>query len=104
MSQCSGWCAKKDGRKTAREVTHSTKPGACCIGRRAEGAGRFSSTNSDPHMLVLFRRFLTEALAASRDDIRFSINVYTNNGLSLEEIERYWIDLLDLPARTPEST
>ena len=67
----------------------------------AEGAkarNTIQFTNSDPHMLVLFRRFLTEALAVSRDDIRFSINVYTNNGLSLEEIERYWIELLDLPA------
>ena len=49
-------------------------------------------------MVVLFRRFLTDALAIRREDILFMINVYTNNGLSLDEIERYWLDLLDLPA------
>ena len=27
-----------------------------------------------------------------------SLNVYTSNGLSVDEIERYWLDLLDLPA------
>ena len=27
-----------------------------------------------------------------------SINVYTNNGMTMEEIERYWLDLLKLPS------
>ena len=55
-------------------------------------------TNSDPHMLVLFTCFLTDALRIRREDILFTINVYTNNGLSLEEIERYWLQLLNLRA------
>jgi hypothetical protein len=45
---------------------------------------------------VLFRRFLTEALNVNCGDIRLSINVYTNNGLSIDKIERFWLDLLDL--------
>jgi hypothetical protein len=32
-----------------------------------------------------------------------SINVYTNNGLSIEEIERYWLDLLKLPQSAARS-
>jgi hypothetical protein len=46
---------------------------------------------------MLFRRFLTDALAVESDEIVMSINVYTNNGISIEEIEAYWLDLLDLP-------
>ena len=67
----------------------------------AEGAKARNSiqfTNSDPHMVALFRRFLTEALNVQPETILVSINVYTNNGMSLAEIERYWLDLLDLPA------
>ena len=67
----------------------------------AEGAKARNSiqfTNSDPHMVALFKRFLTEALNVPPETILVSINVYTNNGMSLPEIERYWLELLDLPA------
>jgi hypothetical protein len=47
-------------------------------------------------MVVLFRRFLTDSLGIQRESILFSLNVYTNNGLSIEEIEGYWLDLLGL--------
>jgi hypothetical protein len=49
-------------------------------------------------MLLLFRRFLTDALGIAREQIMFSVNVYTNNGITLAEIERYWLDVLGLPA------
>jgi hypothetical protein len=66
----------------------------------AEGAkkrNRIQFNNSDPHMLVLFRRFLTDALRIAPEAITLSINAYTNNGLSIEQIEAYWLDLLELP-------
>jgi hypothetical protein len=37
-------------------------------GAKSRNTIRF--TNSDPHMLVLFKRFLTEALTIMREDIR----------------------------------
>jgi hypothetical protein len=37
-------------------------------------------------------------LGIDREAILLSLNVYTNNGLSIEEIEAYWLDLLDLPS------
>ena len=55
----------------------------------AEGAKRRNTiqfTNSDPHMLAVFRRFLVEAMAIGPDEIAMSINVYTNNGMTIEEI------------------
>jgi len=48
-------------------------------------------------MLVLFRRFLTESLGVEVKDITVRLNVYTNNGLTIEEIERYWLEWLELP-------
>jgi len=69
----------------------------------AEGAKRRNTiqfTNSDPHMLVFFRKFLVEAMAIEPDEIVMSLNVYTNNGMAIDEIERYWLDLLELPARS----
>ena len=88
-----------EGRSTARfgDPLHH----AGCMLYWAEGAKARNSiqfTNSDPHMVALFKRFLTEALNVQPETILVSINVYTNNGMSLTEIERYWLELLDLPA------
>lgn len=66
----------------------------------AEGAkGRNSVifANSDVHMHQLFRRFLHEALGVNPERIHVKVNVYTGNGLSVAEIERYWLDALSLP-------
>jgi len=87
-----------EGRRRARErdLLHH----AGCMLYWAEGAksrNRAKFANSDPAMVLLFRRFLTESLRLDRDEIRLTINAYTNNGLSIEEIERFWLDLLDLP-------
>jgi hypothetical protein len=64
----------------------------------AKGRNSIQFSNSDPHMVVLFQRFLTTTLGIPREQVLFSINVYTNNGMTLEEIERHWLDLLGLPA------
>jgi hypothetical protein len=88
---------QEEGRATARAGDPLHQAG--CMLYWAEGAkGRNSIqfSNSDPHMVVFFERFLTEALGVQREQIRFSINVYTNNGMTLDEIERHWLDLLGL--------
>jgi hypothetical protein len=86
------------GRRRARE--HDLLHHAGCMlywaeGRKGPSTVQFS--NSDPNMSLLFRRFLTEALAVPVERIRMSLNVYTNNGLRIEEIERHWLELLRLP-------
>lgn len=63
-------------------------------GAKSRNCAKFA--NSDPQMVLLFRRFLTDAVGVDRGEIRLSINAYTNNGLSIDEIERFWLDLLDL--------
>ena len=73
---------------------------AGCMLYWAEGAKSRNTVkicNSDPHMLVFFRRFLTEGLMVDPAQLRLSLHVYLGNGLSVREIERYWLNRLDLP-------
>ena len=87
-----------EGRRTARGLDPLHLAG--CMLYWAEGAKARNSiqfANSDPRMVALFKRFLTDALKVPPEKILFSVNVYTNNGMSLREIERYWLELLDLP-------
>jgi hypothetical protein len=89
---------QEDGRASAREKNPLHLAG--CMLYWAEGSKSRSSiqfSNSDPRMALLFRRFLTDALGIEVEKILISLNVYTNNGLSIEEIERYWLVLLGLP-------
>ena len=53
--------------------------------------------NSDGEMLRFFARFLRESLGVTADRLRLSLNVYTNNGLTIAEIEAHWLGMLDLP-------
>jgi hypothetical protein len=53
--------------------------------------------NSDRSMLVLFRRFLTESLEVDVEAIRLRLNAYTTNGLTISDIETYWLEWLELP-------
>jgi hypothetical protein len=90
---------QEEGRQAARlgDPLHH----AGCMLYWAEGArerNRIQFANSDPHMVVLFRRFLTDSLEIGLDAITLAVNVYTNNGLSIEEIERHWLDVLGLPS------
>jgi hypothetical protein len=88
---------QEEGRRRARlnEPTHL----AGCMLYWAEGSkGRNSLvlTNSDPNMLRFFRFFLRESLEVPDDDLSVTLNVYLGNGLSLEQIEGHWLDILEL--------
>jgi hypothetical protein len=87
-----------EGRAAARDGNRLHLAG--CMLYWAEGSKRRNAvqfTNSDPRMVAFFRRFLVEGLGLKPADIHLSINVYTNNGMGIDEIERYWLDLLRLP-------
>jgi hypothetical protein len=67
----------------------------------AEGAKNRNAiqfANSDPKMVRMFREFLVQALGVEPARLRLRLNVYLGNGLSITEIESYWLELLDLPA------
>ena len=65
----------------------------------AKGRNTVHFANSDPAMMETFVRFLRHCFGLTSDDLTFSLNVYTNNGLSIEEIEDHWIALLGLSRR-----
>jgi len=53
--------------------------------------------NSDPAMNLIFCRFMRGCFGVTSDRITLSINAYTSNGRTIDEIEAYWLELLDLP-------
>lgn len=54
-------------------------------------------TNSDVNMMKLFIKFIREIFLVPDEKISISIKCYTNNGISIQEIEKYWLDILNLP-------
>ncbi len=53
--------------------------------------------NSDVNLVRFFHRFLVTYFALQPTDFAISLHVYTGNGYSIGDIERYWLDALDLP-------
>lgn len=87
-----------EGRARAR--TEDPLHRAGCMLYWAEGSkGRNTVifANSDPNMLRFFRAFLSESMQIPDQDLSMRLNVYLGNGRTLDQIERYWLDLLELP-------
>jgi hypothetical protein len=103
------WCSEQrrrreqwqqEGRARARlgEPLHL----AGCLLYWAEGAKNRNSVkfaNSDVNMLRLFRRFLSQCFGLDSAQLTFRVHVYLNNGLSIAEIENFWLEALDLDRR-----
>jgi len=53
--------------------------------------------NSDPRIIKLFLSFLEFYFGIKKENIAISIQCYLGNGISKEEIEQYWVDILNLP-------
>lgn len=108
--QCAGAKKRKELAKIQRQQYQKEgkqkadqKDFLHCIGCMlywAEGSkskNRIAFVNSDPNMMRLFIRFLRESLLVKNEDIIFTVNVHLNNGLLLEDVENYWLNLLNLP-------
>jgi len=73
----------------------------------AEGSKRRNTvtlTNADADLVDVFLRFLRSYYAVTNDRVALSINCFLQNGLTIEAIQQWWIERLDLPAfclRTP---
>jgi hypothetical protein len=91
--------AQRAGRRTA--MAHDALHQAGCMLFWAEGSrsrNRVTFTNADSDMIRFFLRFLRQCYAVTDDQIRLSINCHLGNGLTLEEIEGWWLERLGLPA------
>jgi hypothetical protein len=87
-----------EGRRRARERDPLHVAG--CMLYWAEGAkdrNLLRLANSDIELVRFFVRFLKKSMHVEPDDFNLRLNVYTNNGLSVDEIETYWLDALHLP-------
>jgi len=89
---------QREGRERARgrDPLHM----AGCMLYWAEGSKERNAAllaNSDVHLVRFFCGFLRTCFAVGAQDFRVRLNVYTGNGISIEEIERYWLDALELP-------
>jgi hypothetical protein len=65
-------------------------------GTKSRNSVRFC--NSDANMVRFFRDFLTDVLSVAPERLRLSVHVYLGNGLSVAEIERFWLERLALEA------
>ena len=73
---------------------------AGCMLYWAEGAknrNQLKLANSDPNMVRFFCEFLRECFDVEPEDFALRLNVYATNGMSIEEIETHWLELLQLP-------
>lgn len=66
-----------------------------CEGAKCRNGAKLS--NSDPYILKLWMRFLQEIFSINNNDITVYIQCYLNNGITQDEIEQYWLDVLKLP-------
>lgn len=90
---------QQEGRLKARESNLLHQAGCMLYwGEGAKSRYTCSLVNSDLNMLKLFVKFLRECYSIKTDEIRVRINCYTGNGLSIQEIEKYWQDNLELPS------
>ena len=90
---------QEDGRKKAQKFDSLHLSG--CMLYWAEGWKRNNKNvvnfvNSDPYMIKVFMRFLLESLDVERSRITLGIRCYDNNGLSIENIENYWLEVTGL--------
>lgn len=91
--------AQQAGRDLAQSGDALHRMG--CLLHWAEGSKSRNMarlTNSDPDLLSLYVRFLRECYEVPVERITLSGSFHLGNGLTIEEIQAYWLQALDLPA------
>lgn len=97
--------AQRHGRELARRADPLHVQG--CMLYWAEGSKRRNQAalvNSDPEVLKLYLRFLERCYSIPAEKVALTVNCYVTNGLSAQQIVRWWLCELGLPeacARTP---
>jgi hypothetical protein len=91
--------AQQHGRERARTGDPTFIAG--CMLYWAEGSKRrncVAMTNADADLVDVFLRFLRTCYAVTDDHVTLSVNCFLENGLTLEAIQDWWLDRLDLPS------
>ena len=86
---------QEQGRAKAREMRPLHLTGCMLYwAEGAKGANGMYFTNSDPHMLRLFMRFLRLEMNVDEAVITLRIHCHTNDADEVRRIEKYWLTLL----------
>jgi transcriptional regulator with XRE-family HTH domain len=97
--------AQQHGRMLASQDDPLHQMG--CMLYWAEGTrsrNQVAFTNSDADMLDLFLHFLRRCYGVTDDQIALTVNVHLGNGLTLDEIESWWLRRLGLPRSSLRSS
>jgi transposase-like protein len=89
---------QEEGRRKAADGDPVHQAG--CMLYWAEGTksrNQVCLVNSDVHMLGFFARFLRISFDLDSNRFGIRLNVYTGNGLSIPQIEDFWLGALELP-------
>ena len=98
QSRAARLAAQQAGRRMAQAGDPLHLAG--CMLYWAEGSKQRSAvtfTNADPEMMRFFLRFVRECYGATDEQTRLSVNCHLGNGLTLDEIETWWLAQLGLP-------
>lgn len=90
-------CYQEYGRKLAKQNDRLHMAG--CLLYWAEGAksrNTVAFANSDVNMTQLFVKFLQKCYGVKKSEITININCYLDHGLSMGEIEKWWLNKLRL--------
>jgi hypothetical protein len=91
--------AQEDGRRRARAGSLLHQAG--CMLYWAEGSkhrNHVTFTNSDADMVAFFLRFLRECYGIQTPRVALSVNCHLGNGLTVDEIQTWWLERLGLPS------
>jgi transposase-like protein len=67
-------------------------------GEGSKGKNSVVFTNSDPHMMNIFLRFLKECYGTNDENISVTCHSHVLSTKKLYEVEAYWLKVLNLPA------
>jgi hypothetical protein len=89
---------QEEGREWARKGDPLHQAG--CMLYWAEGTKNrnvASIVNSDVNLVRFFRGFVAECFGVNASEFTVRLHLYTGNGMTVKEVETYWLDALDLP-------
>lgn len=90
--------AQDHGRALARSGDPAYLAGCMLYwGEGCKGRNAVAFVNCDVAMHRCFLAFLRRSYGVTPEQVRLSINCHLNNGLTLHEIERWWLHQLALP-------
>jgi hypothetical protein len=90
--------AQSNGREKAKQNDDLHKTG--CLLYWAEGGKnrkQLQFCNTDVDMMCLFMDFLRVCYSVPDNKVWINLNVHLDNGLTIKDVEKYWLEKLNLP-------